>query len=686
MLCARTRSVGSHGCRTRASAGGGRGAAGTGGHHVYDSSNTEVIGSHHIYFLRKGLSSLALVFLLFLVPRYAYAAPSLEVDGNFAGYEDGEEYKGYVVVDSPDNYQSTLCLIGEYGKLVQITTEQYETLSNPSTGGAFYELSQLWRKLGRNASGTDEYYPKWLALSEDFADGLVTVYGYGRVWAAVCTDALKEQAKKDFNTILDGGSVGGGSSDEPVEGTVTVDNGWVVLSGTPGWSDDGGLLGYDLSMHDYIWNDVISEFKKYNYKYMFLAFGGLNGNPYNVNANGNWIMIFTDNKPEYVNGTDYKDGFIYSGRLVGSNQQAYMPVDNAQKRISIPFQVVGVGGNGEYDDVKSNIWPVVTYYFGTPEGLISGGDGGSSEEPSPDPWEPPTPSPDPPTNPTPPSPKDPITTDPPSLPGPPSDPVMPSPPNSPTLPTDTTHTADLQGILDALSEHCIHIQTCLNSNFSGQNSYLGELFSIYTAAIVDQIYNGDVSKIGAIGDVNNTIAQGLSDIFDYWDDYTEWLDKKLDFKIPESDPYDDADLLNWLRKIWARQGTGDVNTRPVDPATNYGGMTRWLGVLYGEITGDVSDTSITALSSSLNALQHTFPFSLPWDIQQILQALDATPATPAASITVPALAGAWDAYSYDIDLHWMDSAMVAVRGFELLAFVLYCLVHTKEVFGYVVGD
>lgn len=667
MLCARTRADGFHGCRTRVSAGGGRGAAGTGGHHGYHSTNTQVISSHHIHFLRKGLSSLALVFLLFLVPRYAYAAPSLEVDGNFAGYEDGEEYKGYVVVDSPDNYQATLCLIGEWSKLIQITTEQYETLSNPSTGGAFYELSQLWKKLGRNASGTDEYYPHWLALSEDFADGLVTVYGYGRVWAAVCTDDLKQQAKEDFNTILEGGDIGVGSGGES-------DNSLLVYTGNGAKYNDLDEISVVIS--EQAMTNIENIMERGSFRRYYISYMQTDG------ADFRWVWFTNADELEYL---------YNNGKLIGlknntenevklNNYGYYFTMENNILTIdSVPNIVYNhfIPSGGTYS--MSNIC-----YF-TKGGGSGGGSGGSNPEPSPDPWEPPT-TPETPTNPTTPTPKDPITPNPPTLPGAPSDPVQPAPPQSPTVGDGGTFTVDLQGILDALDEHCIHIQTCLNSNFSGQNSYLGELFSTYTAAIVDQIYNGDLSKIGAIGDVNNTIAQGFSDIFEYWDDYTEWLDKKLDFKIPESDPYDDEDLLNWLRKIYVRQGIGDVNTRPVDPASNYGGMTKWLGVLYGEITGDVSDTSITALSSSLNALQHTFPFSLPWDIQQILQALDATPATPAASITVPALAGAWNAYSYDIDLHWMDSAMVPIRAFELLAFVLYCLVHTKDVFGYVVGD
>lgn len=181
------------------------------------------------------------------------------------------------------------------------------------------------------------------------------------------------------------------------------------------------------------------------------------------------------------------------------------------------------------------------------------------------------------------------------------------------------------------------------------------------------------------------MIQGINDIFSYWDEYVNWLDKKLDFKFPETDTYDDSDLLNWLRKIYVRQGTGDVNTRPVDPATDYFGFSRWFGVLAGDLSGDISGSSISSLSSSLTALQHTFPFSLPWDIQQILGSLDATPVTPSGSITIPAVQGWWESYSYEIDLHWLDSAMVPIRAFELLMFVLYCLVHTKDVFGYVVG-
>lgn len=676
MMC--TGHVVHRGCRTRDSAVGGHGAHGTGGNHGHHKKVDKLTRAHDIRLPWARLSPWALVFLLLLLPRLAYAAPSLEVDGNFAGYEDGEEYKGYVVVDAPDNYQSTLCLIGEYGKLVQITTEQYQTLSNPSTGGAFYELSQQWKKIGTNKSGTESYYPQWLALSEDFADGLVTVYGYGRVWAAVCTDDLKQQAKEDFNTILDGGSVDDGSSGEP-----DTDGTYVYINTKPNDIDrpsDAEVTVAGLAIPQSEYNKIYAFCKENSEFKLWIAIGH--------GADQNYAtVVVIDTEPRYF-FTQYNTWgcFAWPGsyREYCGGQGYYSFINyNGKKYLRCPSFSYHLGSYN--NTATDSCRPTYSYYWGDINGGGSGS-GGGSDEPSPDPWEPPTPSPDPPTNPTPPAPKDPITPDPPSLPGPPSDPVNPTPPSSPTLPTDTTHTADLQGILDSLSEHCIHIQTCLNSNFSGQNSYLGELFSTYTAAIVDQIYNGDQTKIEAINDVNNTIAQGFNDILEYWDEYVNWLDDKLDFKFPEVEEYDDTDLLSWIKKIYTRQGTGDVNTRPVDPATNYSGFAQWFGQLAGKLSADVSDSSLTSLSSTLGTLQHTFPFSLPWDIQQILSSLDASPVTPSGSITIPAVQGWWQSYSYDVDLHWLDSAMVPVRAFELLMFVLYCLVHTKDVFGYVVGD
>lgn len=671
MMC--TMHNGPRGCRTRASAVGGLGAAGTGGYHGHHKTGNKFAVSRALRLLRSGLSPWALVLVLLLVPRLAYAAPSLEVDGNFAGYEDGEQYDGYVVVNSPDNYQSTLCLIGEWSKLVQITTEQYEKLSNPSTGGAFYELSQKWRKLGSNATGTEEYYPQWLALSEDFADGLVTVYGYGKVWAVVATESLIDQAKWDFNTILDGGTVpggggGGGSGNTGLIGD-SID---LIYTGAHGKFND--LDGFTATLDETRknqWNGFIRQ--KEGWEWFVATNHGFSDKLH-------FLIMYKPDEFEPV----IEDGVFKGMKNIGTVTHYWYRSQSSYSRWNgDTYEMYGnasalLGSNGiaagNTDVMDINYW--------------SGEDTGGGDEPvvpSPDPWEPPSPSPDPPTNPTTPTPKDPITPDPPSLPSPGDDPVQPTPPSSPTVPTDKTFTADLQGILDALDEHCIHIQTCLNSNFSSQNSYLGELFSTYTAAIVDQIYNGDVARIEALGNLQSSLIQGINDILSYWDEYVNWLDRKLDFKFPETDTYDDSDLLNWLRKIYVRQGTGDVNTRPVDPATDYYGFSRWLGVLAGDVSGDISGSSISSLSSSLAALQHTFPFSLPWDIQQILGSLDATPVTPSGSITIPAVQGWWQAYSYEIDLHWLDSAMVPIRAFELLMFVLYCLVHTKDVFGYVVG-
>lgn len=694
-------------CRTRASAFAGRDAAREGAHDGNAEKNIKVNRSYNIHVPRPGLSPWALVFLLLLAPRLAFAAPSLEVDGNFAGYDDGEQYNGYVVVDSPDNYQSTLCLIGEYSKLPQITTEQYEKLSNPSTGGAFYELSQAWKKLGSNASGNEEYYPQWLALSEDFADGLVAVYGYGRVWAAVCTDDLKQQAKEDFNAILGGGDVGGDTGGSG--GTVDGSNVKFTLkpyyanyvncrrpSFTRGFKINGSIveaiqedgvgfapnLEFDITFKQAIpiADPVIIAFIEPTYNGVSSMNLIICEQP-DVTFNFNNLKL---NDSPIVSGTPayyetLSTEFIRTGKSV---QYRYdfnnLSEQNTITNVSFSYyettqSVKRTLGNGN---------PFTGYYLTDFEN--SGGV--TDPEPSPDPWEPPTINPNPPTKPTPPNPKEPITPTPNPDPNPPTTPTPPTNPTTPVIADDDNFTVDLQGILDALNEHCIHIQTCLNSNFSNQNTFLGELFSVYTAAIVDQIYNGDVAKIEAIGNVSSTIADGVNDILEYWDSFTNWLDEKLDFQFPEQDVYDDENLLNWLRKIWARQGTGDVNTRPVDAAINYGGFSRWMGVLCGEIAGDVSDTSLVSLSSSLSSLQHTFPFSLPWDIQQVLSSLDVAPATPSATIIMPAVMADSETYEYEIDLHWMDGAMVAVRSFELMVFVLYCLVHTRDVFGYVIGS
>lgn len=593
--------------------------------------------------------TLALVFC-----RSAYAAPSVEIDGNFAGYENNETYNGYVVVDAPNEYIATLTLIGEYASLPQIDSDMYAKLSNESSGGRFYELVQQWQVMGTNASGTAGNYPTW-AGSTYFIDGLNTVYGYGHVWECAITDSLKAGAKEDFLTILGGGNLGGGGGNIP---SVPNEINWQYAYYTGNGNEWAGEKIKVEFSNDSVKSVFIEKLRVNNIDhYGYFAFEG------NINTRWFWVVI-TDGELVYTDGK-------LSGWKNNSNSST---------------SIINYGVYGSYDEIN-NIYTITGINTGYPHNVNSGGtyslsnsvyftdkgDGvnGGDDEPGDNNW------PDDDT-PTPPSenPPNPPTITPPSSPTPPTitpyNPTNPTPPTNTTPPTGTTptdYTPWLQAILQQLINLTSYLETCftwLGTVLEEHCQHIRDHMTTCSQFLGDYVVGGMSSLLGE----HHTFLNGLA----------QWIVDNLRWENSGGE-FDDSNMIYWLRRIYARQGAGDVNTRPVDPATDYSGFAGWLGVLYDAVALDVSDTSLTALTSSLSGLQHTFPFSLPWDVKQVLQALDVSPVTPSASIP----SGTTDV-SYDVDLHWMDSAMVSVRAFELLVFIVYVMVHTRDLFGYLMGE
>lgn len=612
--------------------------------------------------------ALALVFC-----RSAYAAPSVEIDGNFAGYDNGQTYNGYVVVDTPSEYIATLLLIDEYSTLVQIDSEVYAKLMSESHGGRFWELLQLWDKVGRNASGTEENLPDW-AGSQYFLLGLQNVYGYGRVWECVTTDALIEGAKEDFNTILDGGSIGGGGGNGDglngeTDGTFYYYDFTEINENYSGWYSENNVDGVVFSQ---TWidryHDVVSQINDLGKtpKFCILA-GGVAGET-GTGCLTMFVWGIEDEDPLYETDASYN---VYctaqnmTCSFADATNRFTIKRYNNRNYVYIDLETLGNIQSLNYNHqwlLQRPWYAVYNIQFG--EGLGGGGSGGGNNDPVPtppdDPTDPVAPTPNPPT-------PNPPTT--PTVPG--DDPLPPVNPTGPTIevpPTGTTpsdYTPWLEKILQQLINLTSYLETCF--------TWLNGALETHCQHIRDHMTTCTQSLIDYMGALMSNHELFLSDLAQWIVDNLRWENSGGEF--------DDSNMIYWLRRIYARQGAGDVNTRPVDPATDYSGFSGWLGVLYDAVALDVSDTSLTALTSSLSGLQHTFPFSLPWDVKQVLQALDVSPVTPSASIP-----SGTSGVSYNVDLHWMDSAMVSVRAFELLVFIVYVMVHTKDLFGYLMGE
>ena len=159
-----------------------------------------------------GSWSLALLFALLLVPSVSLADTSgsgggyygwadMIVDGNTVITEDGYQLQGYVVAAS-SRYDAACAVLGvDAGSL---TPEAETKLSNESTGGQFYAFVQ---DMEVNEFGN---YPAGWAGDTPFLSGLNSVYGVGNVYWIVTGDEAKDGARNDFNTVKNGGSLGGG--------------------------------------------------------------------------------------------------------------------------------------------------------------------------------------------------------------------------------------------------------------------------------------------------------------------------------------------------------------------------------------------------------------------------------------------------------------------------------------------
>lgn len=193
-----------------------------GGHHVVSKCGSAVLrlvgrdclgrlGDVHKVLCLWGSWSLALLFALLLSPSVSLADTSgsgggyfgwadMIVDGNTVITEGGYQLQGYVVAAS-SRYDAACAVLGvDAGSL---TPEAETQLSNASTGGQFYAFVQ---DMEVNEFGN---YPAGWAGDTPFLSGLNSVYGVGNVYWIVTGDEAKDGARNDFNTVKNGGSLGG---------------------------------------------------------------------------------------------------------------------------------------------------------------------------------------------------------------------------------------------------------------------------------------------------------------------------------------------------------------------------------------------------------------------------------------------------------------------------------------------
>lgn len=309
-------------------------------------------------------------------------------------------------------------------------------------------------------------------------------------------------------------------------------------------------------------------------------------------------------------------------------------------------QKVLAGGNARY-------LPVI-YASYISQGYVGGGD----DEPT----EPPVDWPEPDPTPTPPVPPDPVTPDPPT----PWNPI-------PDIDIDITGD-DFQDLLDALNEHCIHLQNSISSNISQLWELQSDLFSDHMNTFWDNLHN-DLLWLGEClnFDVNVNVDGGSSggDDGSGEGDTTTYV------------PFDDSSVIYWLKQIWSKLGNG-ISIRPVDPVVNPDGWWDWFTNLLGGLIGALADVGldkIGGLVDALDTLREKFPFCIPWDIAALLGLLVSEPVTPVIELPLMALSGSngvQQVGSMVIDLDAYSDAWEAVRWIERIAFCVYLATRTKD--------
>lgn len=274
---------------------------------------------------------------------------------------------------------------------------------------------------------------------------------------------------------------------------------------------------------------------------------------------------------------------------------------------------------------------------GSEDGPIGGGGGGGGgDEPEPPiDWPaPPTETPKPPDVPTPGDPTEP-------------NPWIPIPDDDINITGD-----DFQDLLDALNEHCIHLQNSIESN-------------------VSQLWDLQSDFFGS----------AFEDLKSYLHELFEWLSEQLNFDVTvEGGQYDDTSVLYWLKQIWAKLPTG-INTKPSDPVTNPDGWWDWLTQLLNNLAADLmalGHDKLAGILETLNELRNKFPFSLPWDVAALLGLLVGVPECPEFDMPCYAvsLEGLQQVGTYHITLEPYETVWEGVKWIETLAFAVYLIMNT----------
>lgn len=613
---------------------------------------------------------------LFPVSAYADGMPNVPSVNHYWQPSDA-----YTIKYVNNRFDAALALIDKWSSKIQISDPMYRKLSNEGSGGDFYDLAQMLTSVAISgepawASPTSNFMASASFLADKAEVSRATSDWESWLWYGQVSESDISAAQRDFNIILSGGSVGGGtgivvgnqlapSYQQSNNGFKSGDKVYALspsyVKSNPDTSVLAGpiTIGYNIDWLENIptdakeWDKVWYLNPRYGVSSSYLTLTCYLCPP----GSYEWeTSEFTYDGQTYqrygwlkCNSGYYK----YAGYVDGSesvNGSAYDLYAADYSFDGSNLRILSGSPNLRFKWSRSSASNTINYGTGWVGGVsIGGGGDGPNNWPDPDPD---PPAPDPPQNPDPdPDPPESPTFDPPGFDPPGFSPDVPVT----IVPPDNTTAADytpwlrailtaLNTIIDDMGEHCDHIRVAMRDYLNGLYEALSDDLQAY-----------------------------YDDLTDYMSDLAKWIVSHLNFDIKQPDVnvnvpgYDDSSVVGWLRRIYYKlRGTGSPRPDPIDDTDGaldwWTQFLQWItNALGGLLTDFVGD-----LGGFLQELMDTFPFSIPWDIVAMLTLLDAQRATPDVTFTIPGQNGWWDDITIRINLSAYDDSMATVRGMVLI--------------------
>lgn len=620
--------------------------------------------------IRRGFQrlwlTLVLVFLVMPTNALALTASDMGVvwGPNPVGrWGSGESDEQGVICVANNAFNAALVTCGVSTNDERLTFVAKAKLSNRLSGGNFYTLSQCFSCF----QGNDGYdYPAWNRSATGVVDSMANLFGPENVWWGLYESYLLTSAKEDLSTILNGGSLGGGSGSGTGTTSYTYTGKAHYYSGTSAnygnnkFQNGDKIITFALNdSYDRMPAEYYIKFRNTDLQDMYTSYptsdydyyAAVSSTSNSSSATGwSWIInIYAIPKGkavltyETLTVGDTTNRVPLILKAESSTRYYSLRITAVKATYSDSVFTINAGSVGTVQSATASTGNIINKsqnsgVLGTV--YVMGG-------PDDTPVTPPTNWPDEPT-------QTPVT--PPEVPEY-DEPVSGNPPDytpySITTPYTDTSTGnvyvyntyntysfdytnsyppddytDLYGWLNSIFNQLKLIQMRLTINLielSGQIEDMIKGNDANTAQIVAKleqiiraINNAGSTVNSTLGRVQAAIDAGLGAIYELIGDFM--ADVHADFvsigsymencivwlaeqiEYSMGDGYDDSSLLFWLKRIYNKLGAGRVNTRPTDPVADPVGIGDWLAQLFQNFLGGLLGIGGEALDAVLDAL------------------------------------------------------------------------------------